>query len=156
MKTLDLGSAKAGRAKPQWQLAERIASLIFHRRQCAHCRSYTLRPVRDAAAVHALLSATQALEELIGSVRYVLWKCSHCTAIDLEEKPVRGIYSACPDCGVRAGRERITLVALPTRYAAGRRLVVRDCAYCHTHHSTFEEIPRVVVPGSVHRPGDYG
>ena len=156
MKTLDLGSVKADRVKHQWGLANLIWPIVFRRRQCPHCGQYTLRPVRDPAAVHALLSETQALEQLLGSVRYVLWACSHCATSSLEEKPVRGVFSQCPDCGVRARRERCTLVALPTHYAAGRRLVVRDCACCHAHQATFEDIPRIIVPNSVHRPGDFG
>src|SRR5258708_10829938 len=106
MKTLDLGPAKVDRTKHQWGLANLIRSIVFRQRQCPRCGHYTLRPVHDTAAVHGLLSETQALEQLIGSVRYVLWGGGHCATSSLEEKPIRGVFSPCPDCGVRARRER--------------------------------------------------
>jgi uncharacterized protein len=118
-------------------------------RYCPCCRRRMRR--LDEKQDDAYLSASQKLEETLGSVDYHVWRCDECQTRRIE-RAVRWFtpYETCPQCGHRTVYLQSYTLREPTYERDGEEEIAKTCRFagCAYRHRERRRIPRRPRPAS--------
>ena len=103
----------------------------------------------DEAADDQHLSASERVEEKLGSIDYDVWRCTACP--HAEKLSYRGWFSAykhCPACKAKTLKCENNVVYAATYTATGGGKVTEDCQACQHHFEKAYVIARRVAQSS--------
>ncbi|MBK8229027.1 MAG: TPM domain-containing protein [Candidatus Eisenbacteria bacterium] len=129
------------------------AVIAYRRRQwvrhCAQCKK-RMRLLSEAED-DALLSADEKLEEDLGSMNHVVWRCDACDLTRAEHRKRFGVsYTDCPKCSRRTAYKQSVVIRSASTTSSGERSVTETCkrSGCDYTRTYTETIPRVTPSSS--------
>lgn len=127
-----------------WWLLARGSLFRIHR--CPQCGKRMRRLTEEQD--DAYLSMPQQLEEQLGSLNYLVWRCDDCQRCDLARRPGRHAsdYEDCPRCGHRTLHAKRAAVLEPTYEREGLVEIRRTCRFptCSYKRTQKRRLPRLV------------
>lgn len=119
-------------------------------RYCPQCRSRMRRltEVQD----DAYISSAQNLEEDLGSVNYIVWRCDDCQICEVKRVLQWGSFEDCPKCRHRTVYVKSFTLKEPSYTQTGRERIVRKCRF---PTCTYESTKDKAIPTLIESSADY-
>lgn len=111
---------------------------------CGRCGDGMLRLSEEADDTY--LDSGRRLEEVLGSVNYVVWHCARCGNHAIARDPRLSSRNRCKECGYRTVGVRRSVVQQPTYDSSGSEQVETKCAHCGWTDVDVIHLPRKQRP----------
>jgi uncharacterized membrane protein YgcG len=111
---------------------------------CGRCGDGMLRLSEEADDVY--LDSGRRLEEVLGSMNYVVWHCARCGNHAVARDPRLSTRDRCKECGYRTVGVRRSVVQQPTYDSSGSEQVETKCAHCGWTDVDVIHLPRKQRP----------